>query len=285
MANTLDRIEAQAESMQKSVDKFSRYFDSYDKRLAKWIENELKQYKQSNGRLQSDYDYTDSLRRLDQFVMYALINENVVSFINSGIKDFDKLRVANVNLHNELNGAGLTRNFHDYTLNAQSSVILDNFTQESAIRTWFVNPFKAALVTAVETGASVDTVKRFLKAWETQGVQSGIISGVNSIPNFSQYSGQLARDAVFKTNNAMNNSVRETLGLTSFRYVGGLMKDTRPFCRHLVQLNRVIEFSEVPKLGATYPQGLIKPFTIDTFCINAGGYNCLHQVFPTRLKI
>jgi len=282
MANTEDRIDALTRKMDKIVDTYSRYFIQYDRKLAKFIESELKGYKQSDGRLDNDFDYTDSLRRLDEFTINLIVNKDVLAYINSGIKDFDTLRKANIQLHNEINGAGLTRNFHDYTLNLQSQQILDDFTSESAIRSWFINPFKAALATAVETCAGVETVKRFLKAWEEQGKQSGILSGVNSIPNFSQYSGQLARDAVFKTANAISGSVREVLGLEYFIYSGNTSKDSREFCKHVVGLNRKVKFEEVPKLGSTYPNGLIKPFTIDTFTRNAGGYNCVHLVFPVR---
>lgn len=280
MPTSKQRIEEQVDAMQLAEESFALYFDKLDTRLYRFFQKEIDSYPQSNGRLTPDYDYTDSLAKFDDLVLAFLINEDVLNYVNSGIKDFDTLRKNNIKLHNELNGLGLSKSQSDYVLNLQGQVILNNLTQESAIRTWFINPFKAALSVSVETGASVSTVKRFLDAWYKKEKQSGILSGVNSIPNFNQYAGQLARDAVFKTNNAINDSVREVFGAEKFRYVGGLVRDTRQFCRYLVKLDRLIEYSEVPEIAKRYPKGLMRPFTIDTFSHNCGGYNCRHQQFP-----
>lgn len=285
MPTDLQRIKAQAEAMQEAEFDFAQYFEQFDKKAYSFFQKELAKYPQENGRLNSDYDYTDSFARLDAYMLSFLINEDVLNYVNGGIKDFDNLRKENINLHNEINGLGLSKNQSDYVLNLQSQVIQYNLTTESAIRSWFINPFKAALSTAVETGASVSTMERFLQAWYKKEKQSGILSGVNSIPNFSQYAGQLARDAVFKTNNAVNDSVRAVFGAEKFRYVGSLVRDSRPFCRHLIKLDRLIAYEEVPKIASQYPQGLMKPFTIDTFSHNCGGYNCRHQQFPIISKI
>ena len=280
MPSKQESIDLQAERMDLSTDDFSKYFQKFDRDIYHFWLRELENYPKSDGRLASDYDYTDSFSTFDKLVLGLLVNSDVVKYVNSGIRDFDALRKDNIALHNELNGLGLSKNNSDYVLDLQGQIILNDLTTESALRTWFINPFKASLSTALETGASVATVRKFLDAWYKKESQSGILSGGRSIPQFEQYANQLARDAVFKTNNAMNNSVREVFGAEKFRYGGTLMKDSRGFCVYLKKLNRLIEYAEVPQAAKNYPQGLMKPFTIDTFSHNCGGYNCRHQQFP-----
>ena len=107
-------------------------------------------------------------------------------------------------------------------------------------------------------------------------------------PELTRYVRQVATDALFQYDGALNEDIKKEFGFTKFRYLGSLVEDSRPFCEHMKSLGGVIDIEQLkialddfcpngePKKGKG--DGMIKGTTVANFSINRGGYNCGHRV-------
>lgn len=110
-----------------------------------------------------------------------------------------------------------------------------------------------------------------------------------------RYTQQLTTDALNQYSAQYNQVVTNDLGLEWFRYVGSLIKTSRPFCKALVdkkyvhqsELEKVVhgDFPEFKEKGGRLgksglPAGMIPGTNKSNFPIYRGGYNCGHQLIP-----
>ena len=127
--------------------------------------------------------------------------------------------------------------------------------------------------------------------------------------------GQVGRDILNQYDGAIQNEIRKKYDFDGFRYIGGLVEDSRPVCTKLSEkliwsldeLQVVLgEYcpngipSKVPITYRTIPLppeegggfkikkgkkggGMIEGTSVDNFGIVRGGYNCLHEVIFTYI--
>jgi len=103
---------------------------------------------------------------------------------------------------------------------------------------------------------------------------------------YLRHAKQIINDTFAGYVGAYVKTVSDDLGLEWFRYVGPLVKRSRPFCIHMVEkdyfhqselpdiVNGIIDGKEVDKAGMN-PET-----TEDNFIQLRGGYNCNHTVIP-----
>lgn len=151
----------------------------------------------------------------------------------------------------------------------------------NAIQDAYIQPVKYLLMQQVSTGVSIKDSQRILKSWNEGKTEEKILS-VRPTPTLDSYATQVARDTLYKFNGTINNIISKEYGFNRFIYVGGLIKDSRPLCRHLVGLRRKISLDEMPELIERYPRGLYPNTTKDNFMAVCGGFNCLHGAYPVR---
>jgi hypothetical protein len=155
----------------------------------------------------------------------------------------------------------------------------------------YVQPAKYLLLQSVTNGISLKQAKSLLNNWNEGNLATGgnLTSG-RPTPRLQTYATQIARDSLYSYSGAVNEIIADKYELKRFIYQGGLVKDSRAFCKHLVSLDRKIEFSEVPKLiekvakseGKPLPSGMIPGTTQKNFVVRRGGYSCQHLAFAVR---
>lgn len=146
----------------------------------------------------------------------------------------------------------------------------------------YVQPAKFLLMQTVTHGQTIKQAQSMLKNWNDGELGNGkLATGVRN-PRLQAYAGQIARDSLFQYNGTIQDNIGQRYGLKNFIYVGGLVKESRPFCRHLVGLKRKISIDEVPRLVERYPEGLVPNTTRENFPTYRGGFNCLHNVMMVR---
>lgn len=145
-----------------------------------------------------------------------------------------------------------------------------------AVAPEYVEPLKKLIAQNVMQGRSItDTVKQ-LEKWDAGELSSGRLANGTPTPNLQRYAVQMARDSAYSVQRTTNNIFKDRFNLTKFIYAGGLVKDSRPLCRHLVGLNREISLDEMPPLIALYPSGLMPNTTKENWVIVNGGFSCRH---------
>jgi len=107
----------------------------------------------------------------------------------------------------------------------------------------------------------------------------------------SRYTKQITTDALNIYSAQYNKAVTDDLGLEWFKYVGSLIKTSRPFCTALIHAKgegmeyiHISQFKEITE-GLINGKivslsGLIEGTDATNFFINRGGYGCGHQLMP-----
>ena len=94
--------------------------------------------------------------------------------------------------------------------------------------------------------------------------------------NLRRYAGQIAHDSVMQFHGQFTVAKAKASGLNHFRYTGTLVRDSRPFCRDM--LNKTLTEKEIRDIWNN--QGWQGKSTGDPFIVR-GGYRCRHTWIPT----
>jgi len=95
--------------------------------------------------------------------------------------------------------------------------------------------------------------------------------------NLRRYAGQIAHDSVMQFHGQFTVAKAKASGLKHYRYTGTLVRDSRPFCRDMV--NKTLTEKEIRDIWNT--QGWQGKSTGDPFIVR-GGYRCRHTWIPTN---
>ena len=94
--------------------------------------------------------------------------------------------------------------------------------------------------------------------------------------NLRKYAGQIAHDSVMQFHGQFTVAKAKASGLNHFTYTGTLVRDSRPFCRNM--LNRTLNEKEIRYIWNRQSWGGKSPG--DPFIVR-GGYRCRHTWIPT----
>jgi len=95
--------------------------------------------------------------------------------------------------------------------------------------------------------------------------------------NLRRYASQIAHDSVMQFHGQFTVAKAKDAGLTHYRYTGTLVRDSRPFCRDM--LNKTLTEKEIRDTWNN--QGWQGKSTGDPFIVR-GGYRCRHTWIPTN---
>jgi len=95
--------------------------------------------------------------------------------------------------------------------------------------------------------------------------------------NLRRYASQIAHDSVMQFHGQFTVAKAKDAGLTHYRYTGTLVRDSRPFCRDM--LNKTLTEKEIRDIWNN--QGWQGKSTGDPFIVR-GGYRCRHTWIPTN---
>ena len=95
--------------------------------------------------------------------------------------------------------------------------------------------------------------------------------------NLRRYASQIAHDSVMQFHGQFTVAKAKDAGLTHFTYTGTLVRDSRPFCRDM--LNKTLTENEIRDIWNN--QGWQGKSTGDPFIVR-GGYRCRHTWIPTN---
>jgi hypothetical protein len=95
--------------------------------------------------------------------------------------------------------------------------------------------------------------------------------------NLRRYASQIAHDSVMQFHGQYTIAKAKEAGLTHYRYTGTLVRDSRPFCRNM--LNKTLTENEIRDIWNN--QGWGGKSTGDPFIVR-GGYRCRHTWIPTN---
>jgi len=145
------------------------------------------------------------------------------------------------------------------------------------MREQFTKPVKKILYEGIMQGKSQTAAKKALHDF--------IVGDKGKIGQLERWSGQIARDTLSQYDGAVNDLVRKEFDLNGFKYIGSLVRDSRPQCVRWRGMKE-IPMSILPaELANPTNKGQIPGTTKDNFGTYRGGYNCNHSAIPIRIEV
>lgn len=147
------------------------------------------------------------------------------------------------------------------------------------MRKQFTKPVKRILYDNIIKGTPGTEVKKQLHDF--------IMGEKGKIGQLQRWTGQITRDAISQYDGAVNDMVREEFNLDAYRYIGSLVKDSRPQCKKWITVNNgILPFDTLTKeiqWANNNGTGMIPGTNKDNFATYRGGWNCRHSAVPFRL--
>ena len=227
----------------------------------------------------ADVDVANLVAEIDKIYEIAINNPNFVNDTRLFLKNFDKVREKALEMHKEVSDLKNTPEFYD-NLNRQQKFLVDKTMyglKQGGLKKYFVEDAKQIILEAAELGYSAKQVERRLR--------DRLLSSPSKDSYYMRYATQLSRDSINQYNGQINQMVQDEYKMDMIRYVGSLVDDSRPFCKHVRKdLKGRIKISELDELLNRYEKspGLMPDTDSGNFLIVRGGWNCRHEAIPYR---
>lgn len=276
---TLDEIKkllsGMATGMDDTIDKVNARAIEAQTRIFNMIIKEIENFEISNGSYVTGQDYTAKIAEIES-KMYGIIAKVYNPAVYQYLKHYNAIETSTIQQHADYNGIEVDK--QKLTPIKQSLYNQSSYYLTEGLADAYVQPAKFVLMQYVTKGSPVKDLRSAIERWDKGTMNAGELASDRHAPRLQAYATQIARDSMYTYAGTMQDVIRKEHGLTKFIYVGGLVKDSRPFCRHLVMLRRKIDIEEIPPLVVAYPDGLKPDTTKKNFPLYRGGYACRHTV-------
>lgn len=263
-----------------NIDKVEEISTTLQERIYNLLLSRIQQFDMEDGKFVANQDYRmrilDIERRIDEILGQKNYQESITSFLNT----FEEIEDRNILLQRDFNELKVAKS----TLTPARKLLYEQAKDAMlpALSNVYVQPVKMVLLQQITTGATLSETQTLLRNWNTGELNSGRLANGVKAPALDKYNTQIARDSSFGVHRNINNIIKDKYELESLIYVGGVVKDSRPFCKHLVSLKRPIKLTEIPPLVQRYPEGLYPNTTKRNFMQVCGGFSCLHTAMAVR---
>lgn len=160
-------------------------------------------------------------------------------------------------------------------LQAQTIETVNSLVLQDGLAAQVKLPLNQILSQNINTGGSfsgmLDQVQTFVKGDST--LDGRLLS----------YSKGIVKDSLFQYARAYQNSVTADLKLEWFRYVGGLIDTSRPFC--IERNGHYFLQKEIERWAALQWKGKNPLTTESSIFVLVGGFSCQHQLIPVSESI
>ncbi len=244
-----------------------------------FLVSEVDKFDISNGRYVAGQDLNSRFAYI-QRKMQELINTHYNPVVGEYLKHYNALENDTIKQHLDYNNIEASREL----LNPTKQVFYNqaSYYLTQGLADAYIQPAKFLMMQYIVKGSTVKDMRSALERWDKGTLNAGELASDRHAPRLQAYATQIARDTMYTYQGAMQDVIRKEYKLDKFIYVGSLVKDSRPFCRHLVGLRRKISFDEIPPLVVQFPQGLKPDTTIKNFPLYRGGFNCSHAVMVVK---
>jgi len=158
-----------------------------------------------------------------------------------------------------------------------------------------INPVRDILTKNITTGGKVSQFTEEIRAYlmnegETEG-------------RLVKYAKQITTDALNQYSRNYNKVISDDLGFVFWRYSGSLKETSREFCVKMIEAKngcmKYFHTSQIPELldgricgeqihinkKTGLPSGMMKGTNVANFYVNAGGFQCNHQIYGVATAV
>lgn len=265
--------------MDNKIDNINNKATSTQERIFALLIAEIDKFEIENGSYVTGQDYSKRFADIER-KMNDIITKYYTPSVVEYLKHYNEIQDLTIKQQAEYNKIDVDKQLLNPTKQAlynQGSYYLTQGLADA-----YIQPAKFLMMQYVTKGSTVNDMRRALDRWDKGTLNTGELATDRHAPRLQAYATQIARDTMYTYQGAMQDVIKKEYGLTKFIYVGNLVKDSRPFCKHLVSLRRKIDLDEIPPLVIQYPQGLKPDTTKKNFALYRGGFSCGHSVMFVR---
>lgn len=291
------------DKVEKLLDEFEEFTKTLDGEVQKKILKIIAKLDSEGGRLKPQ-DLTDTFNKIGELFSNEFKTKGYKVELSKIQQLVDYITDANVAIQKSaglsLDASNLIKEnnlnlFKEQTLSALS---------DAGLTENVILPMKAMINAHVSLGLGVESlITEFDNLFETGSTaQLTTIKG----RSLQSYGRQIANDATNAINGQIQTHLKDKYDLKGLRYIGSTIKDSRPFCVHMIhhekfpmtyeRLDKVLKEyvgnkqkvvvgknkngtpKEVAKGAGMYPTTNTK-----NFLTVVGGYNCRHRAFAVRI--
>ena len=237
----------------------------------------LSKFDTENGRLMNTETNRTLLIKLRKDVKRIVRQSSYNSKIDAYLRNFDTITDLTEKIHLVGNDLKLSK----ISINPLKQEAIDNVVKglsaPDSIDIGFEKYIRDTVFNAVTLNQGVV---------ETRKQLSDLIAGTpTKHGQLERWVGQIARDAINNYDGQINAQIAVEYELNAYRYVGSLIKDSRPQCVRWVnkQVLKVEDMQKEIDWAENNGSGFNTATTVENFAIYRGGYNCRHAAIPFRL--
>lgn len=278
LSDKSDRLESVPENFISGVEKSQ-------KELLKEIEKELLKLERDGDIILLNDNNMSIVNGLSKKVNDAVFNDEYIKSLTEFTGEFKKQSILNNKYFQQIDVGFTNDAIYKTTLEATQKNALqllgeDAFTQ--VVNTPLTQMLQASISNQTSYLDTLESIRDFVKG--NDQVDGRLISHVKRI----------AYDSFSASDRTYTNTVANSLGLEFYRYQGGEMKDTRPFCDE--RAGKYFHKKEIEGwgqgdkcCGLSWPQsgkwqGMNTTTNKSTIFVFAGGYNCKHSIIPVSTR-
>lgn len=271
-------IDTLTQEIDRAVREFTDSLPAIEKKIYASLLNELKNLSlYSDGSIKNNYENIRSIGRIKQTLQKIILNKTYLTQVSGFIDAYNTVeKIQNIyfgKISAEFSPKKVLEEVKKQSVNDTVDLLTEN-----GINANLIDPIKEIIQTNITSGGSYAEL--------TEQLRDKILGTPELDGSLVKYSSQVTTDAINTYSATYTKVITDDLGLTWFRYVGSLIKTSRPFCVAMVAKSYVhqSEFPEILKGNIDGKKvslaGLNPNTTPANFQILRAGYNCQHQLIP-----
>lgn len=223
----------------------------------------------SNGNIKRTAENIKISRRINRAVNQELLTESYKSTVRQYLGNFKDLENTSVLYYSTFEGFKPS-NIHFSQLKVNAIASAQEALLGAGISANFKKPIQNILDRNILTGASFNDLVK-----ETRDFIIGVEGAQGAL---QRYASQITADSLHIYNGMYNDSLAEDLDLSWYRYSGGVIAGTRPFCQQ--RSRKFYHKDEIRGWASLDWAGKIKGTTASSIFYYVGGYRCRHILVP-----
>lgn len=250
-----------------------------EKEIFALVQKLLREFDVVDGQFVPDDKSRQILAKLNKELRKIVESSAIESEVRNFIDDFDLIDANIKQVQQQLNGIQVDPRIFNAQRQWAADATIESLVN-SQIDLKFINPVKQLLYSRIAFGGSVVDAERQLR--------SIILGSKEKFGVLNRWVGQVARDTINEYTGTVNAQIKVQYGLNGIRYVGGLIDDSRPQCvRWVTEFGGILRDDQLEaeiKWAETNGSGMKPDTTPENFPQKRGGYNCIHEAIPIRIR-
>jgi hypothetical protein len=266
---------------------FETSIASEEKQILKRLLKQIGGLDTEDGKFVASIDNLNRLDKIAKDLKASMLKGDYVNIVSTFIKSFDEsASLTDDYLKLLVKGYKPSKVAKEFLLRNKKAAL--EHLIGTPLDTEFIKPIASLLEDAMASGAGwIETIKDIELFIEGSSKRHG---------KLQRYTKQIVSDSLSITDSVYTQVTTQELNMQWFLYTGGLIKDSRCFCR--IRNNGYYHKKEIEAWGAGnvlaggieencgFPWGGMIPETnAQTIFIFRGGYNCKHAIMPVSIFI